>query len=235
MRPAIVVNPAGSMPLHRQVYEEWRKGILTGRFHRGDRVPSSRELAGMLGISRSTVTEAYDQLVAEGYLESAHGSGTFVCRQIPDELLLARRAPGNGTAERAPLALSAYAARLRHDFRFETPPPGVIAFSSGRPDLGEFPFALWRKLLLRRTRTGMQDLLDYAEQPAGYDPLRREIAAALSRSRAVRCNWEQVVVVNGSQQGLDLCARLLLDPGDVAAVENPGYAGAQRVLRAFGA
>src|SRR5215470_9478917 len=75
------------LPLHRQIYDEWRQGILSGRFRGGDRVPSTRELAETLGVARATVTTAYDQLIAEGYLESARGSGTFVCRQLPDDLL----------------------------------------------------------------------------------------------------------------------------------------------------
>jgi len=235
MRPAIVVNPKAATPLHRQVYEEWRTGILTGRFHRGDRVPSSRELAAMLGVSRSTVSEAYEQLVAEGYLESAHGSGTYVCRHIPDELLKARRSSGDATAANLSIRLSRYGVRLREGGRNRTAAPGTIQFSSGRPELDQFPFEIWRKLLGRHLRSPKRHLFDYAVQSAGYEPLRREVAASLSRSRAVRCRWEQVVIVNGSQQGLDLCVRLLLDPGDVVAVENPGYPGARRVFSAHGA
>src|SRR5579862_7809507 len=86
MRTAIVVDRAVSVPLHRQIYDQWRHGILTGRFRRAERVPSTRELCAALEISRSTVTQAYDQLIAEGYLESSKGSGTFVCRELPDEL-----------------------------------------------------------------------------------------------------------------------------------------------------
>ena len=235
MRPAIVVKTDAAMPLHRQVYEEWRKGILTGRFHGGDRVPSSRELAGMLGVSRSTVTEAYEQLVAEGYLESAHGSGTYVCREIPDELLRARRAASNGASAGAAPRLSRYGLRLSEELRYAAPAAGVIQFSSGRPDLHEFPFAVWRKLLGRRIRLATPELFDYAQQSAGYEPLRRQVAASLERSRAVRCGWEQVVIVNGSQQGLDLCVRMLLEPGDVVALENPGYPGARRTFGAYGA
>ena len=235
MRPAIVLNPEAAVPLHRQVYEEWRNGILTGRFHGGDRVPSSRELAGMLGVSRSTVTEAYEQLVAEGYLESAHGSGTYVCRQIPDDLLQARRATEGGAVQSPAPRLSRYGERLREDLRYAVAPAGVIQFSSGRPDLREFPFAVWRKLLGRRVRAATPELFDYSAQSGGYERLRREVAASLSRSRAVRCSWEQVVIVNGSQQGLDLCVRLLMNAGDVAVVENPGYPGARRTFAAYGA
>ena len=100
-------------PLHRQIYEAWRGGILAGRFRHGDRVPSTRELASTLGVSRSTVTEAYDQLIAEGYLESAHGAGTFVCRELPDQWLRPHGSPANGSAPGAPVACRASARGLR--------------------------------------------------------------------------------------------------------------------------
>ncbi len=235
MRAAIVVRPDSRTPLRRQIYEQWRSAILTGRFRRGDQVPSSRELAVTLGVSRSTVTEAYEQLVAEGYLESAHGSGTFVCRHIPDETLEARRTAPHGAAVTASVRLSRYGQRLREDLNLPRASPGVIRFSTGRPDLSQFPFRVWRRLLGRHVRDAKPQLFDYAEQSAGYEPLHREVAALLSRSRAVRCLPEQVVIVNGSQQGLDLCVRLLLEPGEVAALEEPGYQGARSVFSAYGA
>jgi GntR family transcriptional regulator / MocR family aminotransferase len=235
MRTAMVVNMKNGMALHRQVYEEWRKGILTGRFRPGDQVPSSRELAATLGISRSTVTEAYEQLVAEGYFESAHGSGTFVCREIPDELFEVRRVSGAGATHKIPVPLSRYSRELHQALRYPAVIPGVIQFSGGRPDLDHFPLDTWRKLLVRHLQRPRRDLFDYAQQSAGYEPLRREVAASLARSRAVRCDWKQVVIANGSQQGLDLCVRLLLEPGDAVAIENPGYLGARRAFRACGA
>jgi GntR family transcriptional regulator/MocR family aminotransferase len=181
------------------------------------------------------VTEAYEQLTAEGYLESTHGSGTYVCRQIPDELLRARRGPTSDGAGNVSIRMSRYGRRLSEDLHHPHVEPGVIQFSSGRPDLIQFPFSTWRKLLARHLRDAKPDIFDYAEQPAGYEPLRREVAASLSRSRAARCTWEQVVIVNGSQQGLDLCVRLLLEPGDEVAVEDPGYQGAHRIFSSYGA
>jgi GntR family transcriptional regulator/MocR family aminotransferase len=235
MRLAIVVDPKSPVTLHRQIYQEWRRGILTGRFHPGDRAPSSRELASTLNVSRSTVTQAYEQLVAEGYLESAHGSGTYVCRHIPDELLQARRSMVNRNTACGPVRLSRYGRRLREDFNFPPAVPGIIRFSIGRPDLDQFPFRIWRKLLTRQLREARPEIFDYADLSSGYEPLRREVAAMLSRARAVRCTPEQVIIVNGSQQGLDFCVRLLLEPGDVAAVEDPGYQGAHRIFSAYGA
>jgi len=237
----MVLQRASLMPLHRQIYEQWRTGILTGRFRRGERVPSTRELATTLAVSRSTVTESYEQLIAEGYLDATQGSGTFVCHELPDEALRPSRARITIKDEEPTIRLSRYGAGLREDFVYPETPPGFIRFTHWRPDLERFPFALWRKLVARHLRGASHelydyaDLFDYAEQSAGYEPLRREIAAYVARSRAVRCTVEQVVIVNGSQQGLDLCVRLLLDRGDEVAFENPGYQGARQIFQAHGA
>jgi GntR family transcriptional regulator/MocR family aminotransferase len=241
MRVAMVLQRASLMPLHRQIYEQWRTGILTGRFRRGERVPSTRELATTLAVSRSTVTESYEQLIAEGYLDASRGSGTFVCHELPDEALRPGRSRITIKDEDPAIRLSRYGAGLRQDFVYPETPPGFIRFTHWRPDLERFPFALWRKLVMRHLRGATHelydyaDLFDYAEQSAGYEPLRREIAAYVARSRAVRCTPEQVVIVNGSQQGLDLCVRLLLDRGDEVAFENPGYQGARQIFQAHGA
>ena len=235
MRVALTLQRASPVPLHRQIYEQWRAGILTGRFRRGERVPSTRELAATLAVSRSTVTESYEQLIAEGYLDAAHGSGTFVCHELPDDALRPGRARIPIKDEEPVILLSRYGAGLRDDFLYPETPPGFIRFTHWRPDLERFPFALWRKLVMRHLRAATHELFDYAEQSAGYQPLRREIAAYVARSRAVRCTPEQVVIVNGSQQGLDLCVRLLLESGDEVACENPGYQGAHRIFQAYGA
>ena len=200
-------------PLHRRIYEEWREGILSGRYRGGDRVPSTRELATTLTVSRSTVTEAYQQLIAEGYLESSQGSGTFVCRQLPDDLLRPRHKPAGSPSEAPSIRLSRYARGLTKDFRYPVLERGVISFSWWRPALDHFPFVLWRKLLNRQFPHAPTGFFDYTDHAAGYDPLREQIAAHLARSRAVRCTPEQIIIVNGSQQGIDLCCRLLSSQG----------------------
>jgi GntR family transcriptional regulator/MocR family aminotransferase len=241
MRVAMNLQRTSPVPLHRQIYEQWRTGILTGRFRRGERVPSTRELAATLAVSRSTVTESYDQLIAEGYLDAAHGSGTFVCHELPDDALRPGRARITIKDDEPSVRFSRYGSGLRDDFLYPETPPGFIRFTHWRPDLERFPFTLWRKLVMRHLRAAThelfdyRELFDYAEQSAGYQPLRREIAAYVARSRAVHCTAEQVVIVNGSQQGLDLCVRLLIDPGDEVAFENPGYQGASRIFQAHGA
>lgn len=232
MRAAIAIDTTSEQPLHRQIYEAWRGGILTGRFRKGDRVPSSRELAAALRISRSTVTQAYEQLFAEGYLQTAHGSGTFVSGELHDHALLPAKARTASTE--TSVRLSKFGAGLAQDFVYPPQPADHICFSRWSPDVERFPLALWRKLLSRHMRTPDRKMLDYARESQGYEPLRREIAAYVSRSRAVDCAPERVLILNGSQQALELCARVLCDPGDVAAFENPGYLGTRRIFDAHG-
>jgi GntR family transcriptional regulator/MocR family aminotransferase len=235
MHAVIVLNRESSAPLHRQIYDQWRQGILTGRFRCAQRVPSTRELCIALEVSRSTVSQAYEQLIAEGYLESSKGSGTFVCRKLPDELLRPHHKPAPRSEHIPAIRLSRYGAGLNDDFSYQTAPLGLIHFAQWRPDLTLFPLPIWRKLVMRRLRSAVAELFDYADQSEGYGPLRNEIAAYVSRSRAVRCTPDQVIIVNGSAQGIDLCVRLLLNTGDEVAIENPGYHGAHRIFAGYGA
>jgi GntR family transcriptional regulator / MocR family aminotransferase len=233
MRTAIAIDARSSTPLHRQIYDAWRQAILAGRFRGGERLPSTRELANALQVARSTVTQAYEQLLAEGYLQTTHGAGTFVCRELPDEALRPTRAQRSETVAPQPIRLSRHGAALITDFQYAPQPAGFICFSRFSPDVAEFPLALWRKLLMRALRRPSAALLDYAREPHGYEPLRREIAAYVARARAVRCTPDQVVVLNGSQQALEICARVLCDPGDEIGCENPGYFGTQRIFNAY--
>ncbi len=235
MRATIALDRDSTSPLHRQIYDQWRQGILTGRFRPADRVPSTRELSAELRVSRSTVTLAYEQLIAEGYLEPARGAGTFVCRELPDELLRPHQRQTRRGEEIPTVRLSRYGAGLTRDFAYTNAPCGFVCLTQWRPDLSLFPIAIWRKLMLRRLRSAAPELFDYSDESTGFEPLRTEIAAYVSRSRAVHCTPEQVVIVNGSAQGIDLCARLLLEPGDGVAIENPGYHGAHRILAGYGA
>jgi GntR family transcriptional regulator / MocR family aminotransferase len=235
MALAISIEPASPIAIHRQIYEAWQRGILSGRFAAGDRVPATRELAVTLAISRSTVTQAYEQLISEGYLQAVRGSGTFVCRELPDRLLRTQ-VGAKPTPHRTPAPpLSRYGSGLSDDYPGDPRRPGFVCFSQWGPDPVQFPWMLWRRTLSRHLRHVRRDVFDYAQHVAGYEPLRREIAAYVSRSRAVNCTPSQVIVVNGSQQGLDLCARLLFERGDKVAVENPGYPGAIHTFSAYGA
>ncbi|ABG03115.1 transcriptional regulator, GntR family [Rubrobacter xylanophilus DSM 9941] len=232
----VSVDRSSAVPLHRQLYEGLRGAILGGRLSPGARLPSTRELAAGLGVSRNTATSAYVQLLAEGYLEGRVGSGTYVARSLPDDLLRARPGPGREAAGAgAERALSRRGGLLAATPTTTARDAGAPrAFRPGVPALDRFPFELWRQLASRFWRRPPPGLLGYGD-PAGYAPLRAEISAYLRAARAVRCSPEQVIVVSGSQQALDLAARVLLDPGDAAWVEDPGYMGARAALLGAGA
>jgi GntR family transcriptional regulator / MocR family aminotransferase len=238
MRAAITLDLTSDVPMHRQLSEAWRQGVLQGRFRSGERVPSTRELAHSLGVSRSTVTAAYEQLIAEGYLVTARGAGTFVCRELPEMLLPQRPTPKRARPAAAPVRWSRWATAVQREHHTARPSheqaPGMTSFAKWGPDPSHFPAALWRRLILRHWREPKPGLLDYADA-RGYEPLRQEIAAYVVRLRAARCTPEQVLIVNGSQQALDLSARLLLERGAEVAFEDPGYLGTRRTFDAYGA
>lgn len=242
---AVTLDSQSATPLQRQLYEEIRRAILSGRLPPGTRVPSTRTLAQSLGISRATVTASYDYLLGEGYLEAVTGSGTYVCKQLPDELLRPQKSArdaGTGDVEKQParkpmrVRLSRLGSSLYEkawlDYGGEEP---EIQFSFGRPDLEHFPMRVWLQLLNQRAKDNQLWKLDCPSQSRGYLPLREAIAGYLARSRAVQCKPEQVVIVNGSQQAIDLVARVLVDRGDAVALENPGYIGAKKVFEVQGA
>jgi len=232
---ALAPNPKSSESLYRQLYDKLRGGILEGRFTRGQQMPSTRILAEDLGVSRNTVLNAFEQLIAEGYLEGATGSGTYVARALPEEMLRVTTTPARASASGKRRHWSRQGTRLTRygSSRFRqaiTPRP----FQSGVPALDVFPFDLWTRLLNRRWRKRPSELLGYGDS-GGYTPLRQAIASYLAVARAVRCEPEQVIVVSGAQQAMDLAARLLLEPGDAVWVEDPGYLGAYATLNAAGA
>ena len=231
------VDRSSAVPLHRQIYHDVREAILARRFTSGMRLPSSRELAAELGVSRNTIVSAFEQLLAEGYVEARTGAGTHVAFALPAELLGGTppplEPPSNGIPRVAALS-------RRGTLLARTPmscSPGEDrprAFQVGMPAVDAFPFRTWRQLMSRRWRQLPRSLLCYGD-PAGYAPLREAVADYLRASRAVRCRTEQVIIVAGSQQALELCATVLLDPGDAAWIENPGYPGARGALLGGGA
>jgi GntR family transcriptional regulator/MocR family aminotransferase len=211
-----------------------RAEILNSRIAPGSKLPASRELARQYRLARGTILAAIDELQAEGYLEARRGSGTYVSQILPERLL-----PSQEVAEDAISAsqqsspyLSDYAKRVR-PFKLQVRPENS-AFRTNLPALDLFPTTLWAQLTGRRLRSATtRDLLGCEAQ--GYRPLREAIACYAHTSRGIQCTPEQVLVVSGVQEGLDLAARLLINPGEKALVEDPGYQGAYAVLEAIGA
>ena len=219
--------------MYRQLYDRLQSAILEGRLRAGAKLPSTRILARELAIARNTVMGAYEQLLAEGYLEGKTGSGTYVARTLPDAVLnvAAVRTAAPGKRNRAQLSRRGQAlATNRLGFRYSDPPR---PFRPGTPAIDHFPFDLWSRLLAKYWRREPAGLLPYTD-PAGYKPLRQAIANYIAAARAVRCEAEQIIVVSGAQQALDLATRLLLDPGDEVWMEDPGYNGARAAFLAAG-
>jgi DNA-binding transcriptional MocR family regulator len=228
---------AGKAPLSRQIQLHFERLISQGLLAPGVKLPASRELARDLGVNRTTVALAYDELVAGGWARAHVGQGTFVADRVP--------APGGVSRPAAPrldwtrfLSRSAQviAADSRRRRAFSQVPqagPGAISFAGGMPDSGLFPTDAFRRVLNRVIREEGRELLQY--YPArGYPPLREFLAGYLLRF-GLEVRPDEILIVNGSQQGFDLVARTLLDPGDFVAIEEPSYPRPMQVFRAFGA
>jgi GntR family transcriptional regulator/MocR family aminotransferase len=223
---------ADAMPLYQGLYEQLRAAILQGQLRPGARLPATRDLSRTYGVSRSTVVTTFEQLKSEGYVEGRTGSGTYVSEVLPEQLLHAGRARRESPLPRRRIRLSEYAERLV-PFRPTHEQP-VRAFRSNQPALDLFPTTLWAQVAASRLRRASATLLSGGE-PLGYRPLREAVAEYLNTSRGVKCTADQVLIVSGAQEGFDRTARLLLNPGDAAWMEEPGYPGAAAVLRAAGA
>jgi len=228
-------NDSGE-PLHRQLYNELRAAILNGRLPSACRLPASRELAQVTGLSRNTVLTAYDQLIAEGYIVSRAGSGTYVASSLPDQVLSGPAMEPVPATERGTRRLSALGRRLaERPFRRWPPmPSGPGLFRAGLPALDHFPMDTWRRLSDKRMRLASVRTLAY-DDPQGYRPLREAISAHLAAARGARCSADQIIVVSGSQQAISLVAEVLLEPGDTVMFEDPGYFAARSVFEALDA
>lgn len=211
-------------PLYLQLYEQLRAMILGSRLRPGDRLPPGRNLAKELGVARVIVSQAYEQLVMEGYVTGKTGAGTFVAAKLPDHLLNAAR--NNHVPSKAP----AHAAKPLPTRPAENAQTGsridAVAFQVGMPALDLFPYKLWQQAGNQVLKNFKQAHLGY-EDTLGYWNLRKAIAAYLRIARAVTCEAEQVIVVTGSQQGLNLVVECLLSKGDKVWMEDPGYHGAR--------
>ncbi|HEY0125309.1 MAG TPA: PLP-dependent aminotransferase family protein [Rhizobium sp.] len=215
----------------RRIYEELKAQIANGIYASGSPMPSTRSLAAELGVARSTVTIAYEQLLSEGFIESRQGARTRVAMLRPAEAPPERAVSAASTGRR----LSAYGERLQALPRPPQHNPSKLIADFRYGDLAafDFPTLLWKRAVddaVRRRR----DRLAY-DDPRGSLSLRTALQAYLWRARGIRCELDQIIIVNGSQQGLDLSARLLVDPGDAVVVEDPCYAMARHVFTAVGA
>jgi GntR family transcriptional regulator/MocR family aminotransferase len=227
--PLIAVDRKTSKPFHRQVYDAYRAAIVDGRLRPGQRIPSTRVLASEIGISRFPVLNAYAQLLAEGYLESRVGAGTVVCSSLPDQVAPGKPAGALRTAIRSgPRPVAMRCSMLPGTESF----PGVRvwgAFRVGQVAFDQFPTLVWQSLVARRCRNMDARSAHYGDR-MGFAALREAIANYLRTARSVRCEASQVMIVNGSQQALEISARVLFDSGSRVWVEEPCYRLAREVF-----
>ncbi|WP_333903090.1 aminotransferase class I/II-fold pyridoxal phosphate-dependent enzyme [Achromobacter insolitus] len=215
------------------VYREIRERILKGALPSGARLPSTRSLAESWHIARSTVEAAYDQLRSEGYTAGTVGSGTYVAAVIPDNFFRAGL-PGEdaGAAEaRAPrpAPTTLPSPPMPHLAAIFTPTPPNSLFFSRSADAALFPMERWRKGLLASARSITPAQLAN-DEPQGWRPLREQIARYLGAARGISCDPDQVIVLSGIRDGLDLCGHLLLQPQDRVLIEDPGYLNAEPIF-----
>jgi GntR family transcriptional regulator/MocR family aminotransferase len=227
----IALDARSPLPIYRQLYGWIRDAILAGTLRPGQRLPSTRGMAAHLQVSRIPVLGAYEQLIAEGYLETFAGIGTCVAHQLPDNQPHPLRAPAQPAEGRRDLS-------RRGEATLRSPEESGIAslgaFRVSLPALDHFPSDIWGKLVTRHARTLSKAAMAYGGN-LGLLEFRQAIADYLGASRAVRCDPSQILVTTGSQQSLQLCAHVLFDAGDRVAIEEPGYPGARNAFAAAGA
>jgi GntR family transcriptional regulator/MocR family aminotransferase len=232
-RLLIHIHPRSGTSLQTQIYNAIRKAVLEGVLAPGTKLISSRALAADLGVSRTTTLLAFEQLTAEGYLETHQRSGTFVSQELPEhssQQRLSRAAPRLNHPPLSRRGMALIATRPAAD-RIGGPPR---AFRIGVPALDLFPLQTWTRLVNRRLRSAGVKHLDYGDS-RGFKALREAIADHVRTARGSHCTADQIVIVAGAQRGLEFIARLLLDAGDHAWMEEPGYTGVTSALISAGA
>jgi GntR family transcriptional regulator/MocR family aminotransferase len=217
------IERSSGTPLLRQVYLDLRRAILDGVLTPGARLPATRALAQQLGIARNTVVAAYEQLLAEGFIEGRIGAGSYVSRDLPQGL---ERPPLPGRARpRAEPVAPAVPNMVQ---------PGAQPFNTGRVAWDEATARIWRQITLRRLQAPDPDMLGYGD-PRGSPALREAIANYLGAARAVRCTPDQVIVTSGAQQAIDLVRKVVVAPGDAVWMEDPCYPASRAAMAAAGA
>ena len=226
--PLMVIDRNSTTPLYKQIYDGYRSAIVGRMLRPGQHVPSTRALAKELYVSRIPVLNAYAQLLAEGYFQSRVGAGTVVSRSLPDESPI-----GSTRTTRPAKATSSIRQLANRSFNSDENVPwqrGWGPFGVSQVAFEHFPMGIWNRLITRQCRRTSTKSLDYGD-PMGLKSLRSAIANYVRTARGVLCEDDQIMVVSGSQQALEMSARVLMNPGSAVWMEEPGYRFAHRAFR----
>ncbi len=222
---SIHLDSSSDTPMYKQLYTLIREAILSGRFKGGQKLPGTRTFSSELKISRNTVVQAFEQLMIEGYISGRIGAGTYITKEIPDKFLSGRKTQpaqkikSRQTQFKIDKSLGSFDLLLRNISEDK-----IVPFQNGLPSLEDFPFNTWLKIINKNGMYLPQLQFGY-KKSTGYEPLKEAIANYLQSYRAVNCSPEQIIIINGSQQGLDLISRVLLKEQNNVLLEDPCYFG----------
>ncbi len=230
----IKLKQSSGQPLYVQLYNYFKEAILSKRLRSGQKLPGTRSLASELGVSRNTVYLAFEQLLIEGFIEGRIGSGSFVSGNIPDHRLPDQI---NIKSSRQIVHPAIKNEKLWGSFNISDRNfnrDELVPFQTGTPAIFDFPFDLWSKISASVLRNIKPADITYGDA-AGYAVLRSVLAEYLRTYRAVKCEAEQIIIVNGSQQAFDLVCKVLLNKKSSVWVEDPGFLGTRGAITAIGA
>jgi GntR family transcriptional regulator / MocR family aminotransferase len=232
----IQIDRSNQLPIYQQIANSLRNAIMDGTITPGTKIPSNRDLAEMLGVSRNTSVNALDILISEGYIETKVGAGSFVSDELPEEFLYSSSSnKTDGIIDHSQDPLSRRGEKFvkgynpawhlgeRHDHNL---------FRNGRPDCESFPFSIWEKISRKYLFYDKKKIFDFPPDPAGYEPLRSALGEYLSTARAVNCKNSKVIIISATEKLVYLAAKLLTEAGDKVWVQEPGFPGAVRAFRA---
>ncbi len=233
MQFVLTLSEHSNDPLYLQVYESIRDSILEGRLRFGERLPSTRELSQVYKISRFTIIRSYELLTAQGFIETIVGNGTFVNAKTSGDIA-SRQSVTDATSNPIEAsALTSFGQRLMHDDADAIDRELFYELNYGAPSIEDLPLKAWREVLHNCSRFQDKTLFQYVSDPMGYAHLREALVAYLNRSRSTKATPDRIAIFSGSQTALDLVCRLLLNPGDCVAVEDPGSLFPRRTFKIY--